>query len=318
MSQKCEPDTDDFRADVINGLSARPRAISCKYLYDARGSELFERICRTPEYYVTRADLALHEAHLDDIAARIGPDAHVIELGSGAGIKTRQLLASLDSPRAYTPIEISAAALNRSTRELEAAFPDIEIVPVQADYTHPIPTEAFTLDPPARRRIVYFPGSTISNFESDQAIHFLQRLGRIAGPDGAVLVGVDLVKPADHLIKAYDDADGVTGEFNRNLLVRMQRELGAEIDLEAFTHEARWNEAHSRIEMHLVTRHPTTIVIDDHEFAFEAGESIHTENSHKYSVESFQALATRAGLRSDKVWFDPEGLFSMHWLVVDG
>lgn len=318
MSETSEPDADAFRTDVINGLSARPRAISCKYLYDARGSELFERICRTPEYYVTRADLALHEAHLDDIAARIGPDAHVIELGSGAGIKTRQLLASLESPRAYTPIEISAAALTRSTRELETAFPDIEIVPVQADYTHPIPAEAFALTPPARRRIVYFPGSTISNFESDQAIHFLQRLGRIADPDGAVLVGVDLVKPADQLIEAYDDAEGVTAEFNRNLLVRTQRDLGAEIDLEAFTHEARWNEAHSRIEMHLVAHHPTIIVIDGHKFAFEAGESIHTENSHKYSVESFQALAARAGLRSDKVWFDPEGLFSMHWLVANG
>lgn len=318
MSEAGEPGSADFRADVIAGLSAKPRALPCKYLYDARGSALFERICRTPEYYVTRADLALHEAHVDDIAARIGSGAHIIELGSGAGIKTRHLLAGLDSPRAYTPIEISAAALAKSAQDLEAAFPDIEILPVKADYTRPIPAEAFALDPPARRHIVYFPGSTISNFEAGEAVDFLRRLGRMAGRDGAVLVGVDLIKPAERLIQAYDDADGVTAEFNRNLLERMRRELGATVDVDAFSHEARWNETRSRIEMHLVARRPTTLAIDGHEFAFETGESIHTENSHKYSVESFQALAARAGLRSDQVWFDPEGVFSMHWLVAEG
>lgn len=318
MNDSGETDSADFRADAIAGLSTPPRAIPCKYLYDERGSALFERICQTPEYYVTRADLALHTAHLDDIAGRIGPNAHVIELGSGAGIKTRRLLARLDSPRAYTPIEISGAALEQSAGELEAAFPDIEIRPVQADYTRPIPARAFELDPPARCRIVYFPGSTIGNFEPNQAEEFLARLGRMAGPEGAVLVGVDLVKSPDRLIAAYDDAEGVTAEFNCNLLERMRRELGAEVDLDAFAHEARWNAARSRIEMHLVARQPTTIAIDGREFAFEAGETIHTENSHKYSVESFQQLAARAGLRSDQVWFDPDGLFSMHWLVADG
>ncbi len=304
-----------FREDVLAGLSAEQPSIPCKYLYDAKGSDLFERICETPEYYVTRADLALHEAHLPEIAAMIGPDAHVIELGSGAGIKTRQLLARLESPRAYTPIEISAAALAQSTRDLEAAFPDIEIRPVQADYTQPIASEALELDPPARRRVVYFPGSTISNFEHDDAVAFLDRLRRIAAPSGAVLIGVDLVKPLERLLAAYDDAGGITAAFNRNLLERMRRELGAEIDAEAFTHEARYDESLERIEMHLVARYPTRIVVDGRTFEFAAGDSIHTESSHKYSVTSFESLAEKAGLRSEKVWFDPDGLFSMHWLI---
>ena len=310
--------TEQFLQDVVEGLTATRRAIPCKYLYDARGSELFERICETPEYHVTRADLALHEAHTAELAALIGPDAHIIELGSGAGIKTRQLLASLDSPRAYTPIEISAAALTASTRDLEAAFPDIRIRPVQADYTHPIAESELSLDPPAMRRIVYFPGSTISNFDHDEATVFLDRLRRIVGPDGAVLIGVDLIKPAERLIAAYDDAGGITGAFNRNLLERLRRELDADIDAEAFTHEARWDAELERIEMHLVARYPTQIVVNERVFEFDTGESIHTESSHKYSVESFQDLAARAGLRSEHVWFDPDGLFSMHWLVPGG
>ncbi|NBD95218.1 MAG: L-histidine N(alpha)-methyltransferase [Gammaproteobacteria bacterium] len=316
MSEPSE--TDRFRQDVLAGLSGEPRAIPCKYLYDAKGSDLFERICETPEYYVTRADLALHEAHIAEIAAMIGPAAHVIELGSGAGIKTRKLLASLASPRAYTPIEISAAALAQSTHDLETAFPDIEIRPVQADYTQPIATKALQIEPPPHRRVVYFPGSTISNFEHDEAAAFLERLGRIAGPGGALLVGVDLVKPEQRLIAAYDDAGGITAAFDRNLLERMRRELDATIDAEAFAHEARYDHALERIEMHLVARYPTRIDVDGQRFEFDTGESIHTESSHKYSVASFKQLAASAGLRSEKVWFDPDELFSMHWLVADG
>lgn len=316
MSQAEE--TERFRDDVLAGLSNQPRSIPCKYLYDAKGSDLFERICETPEYYVTRADLALHEAHTREIASMIGAGAHIIELGSGAGIKTRWLLASLQAPRAYTPIEISAAALTQSTRDLETGFPEIEIRPVQADYTCPISDEDLALDPPATRRIVYFPGSTISNFDHEEATVFLERLRRIAGPGGAVLIGVDLVKPVARLIAAYDDAGGITAAFNRNLLERLRRELDAEIDAEAFSHEARWDDSLERIEMHLVARYPTRIVIGKHEFALQEGESIHTESSHKYSVASFRKLAQRAGLRSEKVWFDPDGLFSMHWLVGGG
>ncbi|AKS42341.1 L-histidine N(alpha)-methyltransferase [Wenzhouxiangella marina] len=304
-----------FLADVLDGLSSRPRTLPCKYLYDARGSELFEAICETDDYYVTRADLALHEAHLGRISELIGPEAHIIEFGSGAGIKTRKLLAGLERPRAYTPIEISAAALRASERELSAAFPDIEIRAVRADYTRPIAAEDLSLDPPARRRVVYFPGSTISNFEHQDATGFLERMGRIAGPEGGILIGVDLLKPVDRLIRAYDDSEGVTARFNLNLLIRLRSELNAELELDAFAHEARFNEPFRRIEMHLVARRDTAIRLGGKEFRLTAGESIHTENSHKYSAPDFKALAATAGLRSAEVWKDPAKLFSMHWLV---
>ncbi len=303
-----------FRADVIAGLDQRPRSIPSKYLYDARGSMLFAELHKVPEYYVTRADLALHERHLPEIAERIGPDAHIIEFGSGAGIKTRKLLAALTRPRAYTPIEISASALSDSARTLENSFPELEIRPIQADYTRSIDAAALTLDPPAQRRIVYFPGSTIGNFLRAEAIAFLARMRRMAGPNGAILIGVDLLKPVERLLAAYDDAQGVTAEFNLNLLNRLQTELSAQVDQNAFAHEARFNARENRIEMHLVARQPTTIILGDRHFNFAAGESIHTENSHKYSPESFAELAELAGLRSERLWFDPDKQFSMHWL----
>jgi len=244
----------------------------------------------------------------------IGPQAHVIELGSGAGVKTRKLLAGLENPRAYTPIEISAAALSASARELESAFPEIEIRPLRADYTQPIRSEDLILDPPARRRVVYFPGSTISNFDHDAAATFLERMGNMAGPHGAILIGVDLLKPAARLIRAYDDSEGITAAFNRNLLERLQRELSADIDADAFDHEARFNADLNRIEMHLVAQRPTVITVAGQRFEFARGDSIHTESSHKYSVPDFKALAERAGLKPVKVWKDPDKLFSMHWL----
>ncbi|MGY6630404.1 MAG: L-histidine N(alpha)-methyltransferase [Wenzhouxiangella sp.] len=303
-----------FAADVIGGLQCSPKTLPCKYFYDARGSELFEAICQTAEYYVTRADLALHEAHLPEIASCIGPNAHVIEFGSGAGIKTRKLLAALERPRAYTPIEISAAALKRSAKELAQAFPDIEICPLRADYTRPIDAEALAMEPPASRRVVYFPGSTIGNFTADEARDFLIRMGNIAGPKGAVLVGVDLIKPRERLEAAYDDQDGVTAQFNLNLLLRLQNDLGARLNLDDFSHEARFNDEARRIEMHLKAVRNTAIELNEQRFELAAGETIHTENSHKYSVSDFRELAETAGLASTRVWKDPEGLFSMHWL----
>lgn len=312
---KTESTAGDFTADVCHGLSASPRTIPCKYLYDARGSELFEAICQTSDYYVTRADLALHEAHLADIAATIGPQAHVIEFGSGAGVKTRRLLAGLEAPRAYTPIEISASALAASTRQLQRAFPEIEIRPLRADYTQPIPESAVTLDPPARRRVIYFPGSTISNFTHSEARDFLARMARIAGRTGGIIIGVDLIKNRDRLLAAYDDSDGQTAAFNLNLITRMNRELDAGIPEDAFTHQARFNPEHKRVEMHLVATRNLTFTIAEETYEFATGDSIHTENSHKYSVKDFRELAARAGLQSKKVWKDPEGLFSTHYLV---
>lgn len=303
-----------FQADVLAGLSATPRTLPCKHFYDARGSKLFEAICECPEYYLTRADLALHEQHVGEISERVGPEAHVIEFGAGAGVKTRKLLAGLERPRAYTPIEISAAALRYSARRLTTDFPDIEIRPLQADYTKDIDADRLQLNPPSRRRVVYFPGSTIGNFNQAEAITFLGRMGRIARANGAMLIGVDLMKPESVLLAAYDDAAGITAEFNLNLLVRMQNELGAELELEAFSHEARFNRKESRIEMHLVATRRTVIALGEKRFEFARGDSIHTESSHKYSVDDFRALADRAGLVSRQVWKDPEGLFSMHWL----
>lgn len=304
----------EFLDDALAGLGQRPRTLPCKYLYDERGSALFEQICDTDEYYVTRADLALHRSHLDAIARAVGPEAHLIEFGSGAGIKIRLLLRACTQVRAYTPIEISGEALDASVGELAAEFPDLDLRPLQADYTQPLPDDLKHLEPPARRRVVYFPGSTISNFDHTAAKDFLRRMAAIAAPGGGVLIGVDLVKDDSRLIAAYDDRAGVTAAFNENLLERMVQELDAAIEREAFRHEARYNRDEDRIEMHLVAERATAIELDGQRFEFEAGESIHTENSHKYSIEGFHALARSAGLEPIHTWTDPEDLFSMHYL----
>lgn len=305
----------DFELDVIDGLSHSPRFLPCKYLYDERGSELFEKICKTKDYYVTRADLELHESELPKISQLIGPDAHIIEFGSGAGTKTQQLLATLEMPRAYTPIEISPTALAVSVESLQSLFPNLSIIPLEADYTQDIDPDDLSLDPSPTRRVVYFPGSTIGNFTREEALGFLQRMGKIAQNNGAVLVGVDLIKPIDQLLRAYDDDQGITAQFNKNLLLRLKEELGAKLDLEAFKHEARFNSELNRIEMHLVAQNPTTIVVAGQHFDFALGETIHTESSHKYTIEDFQALAEQAGLKAEQVWLDGEARFSMHYLV---
>ncbi|HEY7906146.1 MAG TPA: L-histidine N(alpha)-methyltransferase [Wenzhouxiangella sp.] len=308
----------DFETDVIEGLSHSPKFLPCKYLYDEKGSDLFEQICETQDYYVTRADLELHETQLPEISKLIGADAHVIEFGSGAGTKTQQLLASLPSPRAYTPIEISPTALALSVEALHGVFPELDIIPLEADYTQDIDSEDLSLNPPATRRVVYFPGSTIGNFTRAEALGFLKRMGKIAQENGAVLVGVDLIKPIDQLLRAYDDDEGITAAFNKNLLSRLKQELDAEVDLDAFKHEARFNTDLNRIEMHLVATKPTTIVVANQRFDFALGESIHTESSHKYTIESFQALAQEAGLEAREVWLDQAARFSMHYLVPKG
>ncbi len=305
----------DFETDVIEGLSHSPKFLPCKYLYDEKGSDLFEQICETKDYYVTRADLELHETQLPEICKLIGADAHVIEFGSGAGTKTQQLLASLTKPRAYTPIEISPTALALSVKALHAVFPELDIIPLEADYTQDIDPEDLSLNPPAKRRVVYFPGSTIGNFTRAEALGFLNRMGKIAEENGAVLVGVDLIKPIDQLLRAYDDDEGITAAFNKNLLSRLKQELDAAVDLDAFKHEARFNTDLNRIEMHLVATKPTSIVVVDQRFDFALGESIHTESSHKYTIESFQALAQEAGLETREVWLDQAARFSMHYLV---
>lgn len=303
-----------FLQDVLHGLSQTQPEIPCKYLYDELGSELFEAIGRTDEYYVTRADLALHRTHLPAIADRIGERAHIIEFGSGAGIKIRLILNAAKNPRAYTPIEISPEALQSSVEKLQHDFPTLEIEPVNADYTRDIPDEILDLEPPAKRRIVYFPGSTISNFSAPQARAFLARMQRMIGSNGGLLIGVDLIKSESTLKAAYDDAAGVTAAFNLNLLTRIKNELGAELQSEDFAHQARYNRNHERIEMHLIALRETRIEVAGRYFDFQAGQSIHTENSHKYSTESFSRLAQAADLNIIETWTDPQGLFSMHYL----
>ncbi|HZM34115.1 MAG TPA: L-histidine N(alpha)-methyltransferase [Burkholderiales bacterium] len=294
-----------LKDDVIAGLSLPQKALPPKYFYDAVGSRLFERICRLPEYYPTRAELSLTRRHLASIARFAGRRCELVEFGSGESLKTRLLLRALE-PAAYLPIDISAAALRSAERRLARAFPGLRIMPVLGDFSRPLELPA-----PRARRVVYFPGSTIGNLDPEEAHAFL---AMARGHAPRMLVGVDLKKDANVLHRAYNDARGVTAAFNLNLLARIDRELGADFDLRRFSHYAFYNAALGRIEMHLVSLARQAVRIGRHRFAFERGESIHTENSYKYSVQEFRALAARAGFEGKRVWLDAKGLFALHGL----
>jgi len=298
---------------VWAGLGGARKTLPCKYLYDARGSQLFERICELAEYYPTRTELAIMEAHAGEMARRLGPRCLLVEYGSGSSRKTRLLLDRLEAPAGYVPIDISRDALAASVRALAEAYPDLEVLPVCADYTEPI--ELPVPSRPAARRGVYFPGSTIGNFSPAEAQRFLARMARVAGRGGAILIGVDLRKDRRTLERAYDDASGVTAAFNLNLLSRLNRELGADFDPGRFAHRAVWNEAAGRVEMHLVSRTRQSVSVAGRRFAFAAGESIHTENSYKYTLEQFARLAAGAGLTVERVWTDPRERFSVQYLA---
>ncbi len=306
-------ETGDMRAEVLAGLARRPRRLPSKYFYDARGSALFEAICEQPEYYLTRAELALMRAHVDSIAAALGPDVLLLEYGSGSGIKTRMLLEHLASPVAYVPVEISRSALEASVERLGARFPGIEMLPVCADFTQPL-----VLPRPRRRQrrsVIYFPGSTIGNFDSHAAATLLGHMHAEMGPDGAALVGVDLVKSPAVIEAAYNDAAGVTAEFTLNMLAHVNRELGADFDLDAFAHHARYNPMAERIETSIVSRRDQDVEVDGRRFRFEAGESMLVEYSCKYTPASFARLAAHAGLRVRTCWQDPARRFSLQLLV---
>jgi dimethylhistidine N-methyltransferase len=307
------PDASRFRDDVWAGLAQPQKTLPCKYFYDARGSALFEAICDLPEYYPTRTELSIMESHAGAMSERLGPQCLLVEYGSGSSRKTRLLLDRLRDPAGYVPIDISSAALADSTRALARSYPGLEVLPVCADYTAPF--EVPHPRAPVRRRGVYFPGSTIGNFTPPQAQRFLARMARVAGADGVLLVGVDLRKDRATLERAYDDAAGVTAEFNRNLLARINRELGGDFDLARFAHRARWDESAGRVEMHLVARVAQTVRVAGRPFAFTEGETIHTENSYKYDVAHFAALAAGVGLRVREVWMDPERRFSVQLLA---
>jgi dimethylhistidine N-methyltransferase len=303
-----------FRDDVVTGLLRRPKSIPSKYFYDRVGSALFDAICETDEYYPTRTELAIVRAHAAEMAACIGPRAVVVEPGSGSGQKTRLLLDALDRPHAYVPIEISRTALEASAAELAEAFPGLTIVPVCGDFTRELSLPTLATDAAApERAVVYFPGSTIGNFEPERAARLLARLRRLAGARGGLLVGVDLKKPPALLHAAYNDDRGVTARFNLNVLRRINDEIGASFRLDRFAHHALYDPILGRVEMHLVSLEAQTVMVDGTPIAFEEGEPIVTEYSYKYTVDQFRALARDAGLVPRRVWTDPQRMFSVHY-----
>jgi dimethylhistidine N-methyltransferase len=308
------PESGRFLDDVIGGLSRPQKALPPKYFYDAEGCALFEAICGLPEYYLTRAEIALMQSHVGDMARHLGPGCVLIEYGSGSARKTRILIAAT-GPAAYVPIDIARAELNATAAEIAREFPQLRVVAICADYSHPIALPDLE-GLGARRRIVYFPGSTIGNLTPAEATAFLAGARVQLGAGGGLLIGVDLKKDTARLDAAYNDARGVTAAFNLNLLARINRELGADFDLSAFCHRAVYDAASGRIEMHLESVKAQEVRIGVRSVRFRKGETIHTENSYKYSVREFQDLAAAAGLAPVECWTDPDRLFGVHYLVV--
>lgn len=301
----------DFAGALLAGLSAEPKSVPCKFFYDSEGSALFERICELPEYYPTRTELALLRARAGEFADLIGPDAELIEFGAGSGIKVRLLLDALSRPRQYVPIDISGEFVHAAAAGIARDYPSLSVLPLAADFTRPM-----TLPPPpagARRRIGFFPGSTVGNMVAEEAVRFLANAARLL-KGGALLIGVDLVKDPAVLHAAYNDAAGVTAAFNKNVLGRANRELGAGFDLDRFAHYAPYNPRQHRIEMYLVSQCRQSVALLGETVTFAEGEAIHTEYSHKYTIDGFRALAARAGFAPRAVWTDPARLFSLHWL----
>jgi dimethylhistidine N-methyltransferase len=305
-------ETAEFAADVVAGLKATPKRLSPKYFYDGEGSELFERITRLPEYYPTRTETAILEAHAGDIARLVPPNAALIEFGSGASTKTRIVLRAATNLAAYVPVDISAEFLDRQAVELRQEFPGIAMLPVAADFGRPFQLPAAVEKMP---RVGFFPGSTIGNLEPHEACTFLRQAGRILGRGALFIVGVDLIKDSQILQKAYNDAAGVTARFNLNLLERINRELGAKLNLACFEHHAFYNRERSRIEMHLASLKRQRVTVCGERIEFRAGETIHTENSYKYSIESFGAIARGAGWAPTAVWTDRDNYFSVQTLA---
>ena len=302
---------DQTRLDeVLDGLREQPPRLSPVWFYDRRGSELFERICELPEYYLTRTELGIMHTHATDIAAALGPDVTLIEPGSGASLKTRLLLDTLRDLTAYVPVDVSREHLIDVAASLQDAYPALDIRPVCEDFTASLSIPPALLESDSRR-VVYFPGSTIGNFERDEAIRLLRQMRETAGDDGLVLLGIDRVKDVEILESAYDDAAGVTAEFNLNALRHMNRELDADFDPAGFSHRAPWVPAKNRIEMHLLPRDRQTVTISGESFSFEAPEYLLTEYSHKYTMEDAEALADAAGLSIKAAWSDEADWFSV-------
>lgn len=306
-----EPLRKTFLNEVLQGLQDARKELPSKYFYDDAGSQLFEQICELDEYYLTRTELSIMQEQMEAIVALLGPRCLLIEYGSGSSTKTRMLLDALHDPAGYVPIEIAKEQLLRSVAALSTVYPTLEVLPVCADYTSdfdlPLPGR------PVQRKIAYFPGSTIGNFDREAATRFLRKIARSC-QGGGLLIGVDLKKDFNILHRAYNDSQGVTAQFNKHLLVRMNQELGAHFVLHQFGHYAFYNPGQSRIEMHLVSLKNQVVRIGEQEIAFKLGESIWTESSYKYTLEEFAQLAACAGFTVEHVWTDPRMLFSIQYL----
>ena len=299
----------DFLKDVIEGLGKNPKTLKPKYFYDNRGAQLFTEICTTPEYYPTRTEIKILNQNAEDIASQIGDNTALIEYGSGALEKIKILLNFLKEPVGLIPVDISEDQLFVSAKNLENLYPNLEILPVAADFTKPIPIPGFSHPP--KKYVAFFPGSTIGNFEPDLAIQFLQGVTKTIGLDGLLLIGFDLKKDIETLLAAYDDQRGITASFNKNLLSRVNGELGGNFNLNTFEHVARYNENKGRIEMHLKSTTEQTVSINKELFEFLEGETIHTENCYKFTKESFTAMSSKAGLSPVKTWTDDKNLFAV-------
>ena len=297
-----------FRADVIAGLERRPRAIPARWFYDRRGSELFEDITGLREYYPTRTETAILERICPDVAEIAGHGRAVVEFGSGSSVKTPVLLRCT-APSAYVPIDISGDFLRESSRALSAQFPDLLVLPFEADFMRPLTLPHTIADTPKHG---FFPGSTIGNMIPLMAVDLLRTMRASLGEGAMLLVGMDRIKDEATLVAAYDDEDGVTAAFNLNLLERINRELDGTVPVDAFAHEARWNDDRARIEMHLVARRDIDFTVDGRSFAMTAGESIHTENSHKYGSRDARILLRSGGWTPIHEWTDPDGLFALY------
>jgi dimethylhistidine N-methyltransferase len=301
----------DFASALFDGLSAPAKSIPCRFLYDAAGSALFEKITALPEYYPTRTETEILRDRACEIACETPPGSVLIEFGSGSSLKTELLLAEMRDLYAYIPIDISDAALRGAQARIEERFPDLRVLPLRGDFAQPIPMPP---DVVGRPRLGFFPGSTIGNLENPIAIKLLANMAQMLGENGRLVIGADLKKDERQLVSAYDDAAGVTAAFNLNLLKRANRELGADFDVGQFDHLAEYDSNRDRIEIFLVSQAEQTVEVLGRRFRFAAGERVHTEHSHKYDIEGFHALAARAGWRPVHVWTDEDRLFSVHTL----
>jgi len=307
------PVSEDILSEVLTGLSGASKSLPCKLFYDEQGSDLFQKICALPEYYPTRTEITLLKECAVEISALIGAHCRLVEYGTGSSEKMRIVLSALIQPAAFVAVDISREHLLQATESLVNDLPGLSVHAVCADFTKPFKLPAMT-DENSGKAVVFFPGSSIGNFDHVQAVDFLANSARIVGPGGGLLIGVDLKKDEKILNAAYNDSAGVTAAFNKNLLSHINRVLDVSFDLDAFDHHAFYNNEEGRIEMHLISRRDQSVRIGGQTITFHEGEHIHTENSYKYDVVEFQALATKAGFEPVQVWMDSEQLFSVHYL----